>query len=131
MGWHFAGDARRWIDSKIVWFNMKKVLFISALALSFSMISCTSPLVGTWVQPQTSYTQEQGFVLYKDGTAADINVDFVKYESWEKKGDLLILNGKNIGSVKRDFSDTMKIEKVTKNELILSQSGYSVTFKRK
>ena len=110
---------------------MKKVLFISALALSFSMISCTSPLVGTWVQPQTSYTQEQGFVLYKDGTADDINVDFVKYESWEKKGDLLILKGKNIGSVKRDFSDTMKIEKVTKNELILSQSGYSVTFKRK
>ena len=103
----------------------------SALALSFSMISCTSPLVGTWVQPQTSYTQEQGFVLYKDGTADDINVDFVKYESWEKKGDLLILKGKNIGSVKRDFSDTMKIEKVTDNELILSQSGYSVTFRRK
>ena len=110
---------------------MKKVLLFSALALSFSMISCTSPLVGTWVQPQTSYTQEQGFVLYKDGTAADINVDFVKYEFWEKKGDLLILRGKNIGSVKRDFSDTMKIEKVTDNELILSQSGYSVTFKRK
>ena len=110
---------------------MKKVLLFSALALSFSMISCTSPLVGTWVQPQTSYTQEQGFVLYKDGTAADINVDFVKYKTWEKKGDLLILNGKNIGSVKRDFSDTMKIEKVTDTELILSQSGYSVTFKRK
>ena len=110
---------------------MKKVLLFSALALSFSMISCTSPLVGTWVQPQTSYTQEQGFVLYKDGTAADINVDFVKYEFWEKKGDLLILRGKNIGSVKRDFSDTMKIEKVTDKELILSQSGYSVTFKRK
>ncbi|MBO7469080.1 MAG: hypothetical protein II817_00945 [Bacteroidales bacterium] len=110
---------------------MKKVLLFSALALSFSMISCTSPLVGTWVQPQTSYTQEQGFVLYKDGTADDINVDFVKYESWEKKGDLLILKGKNIGSVKRDFSDTMKIEKVTDNELILSQSGYSVTFRRK
>lgn len=110
---------------------MKKVLLFSALALSFSMISCTSPLVGTWVQPQTSYTQEQGFVLYKDGTADDINVDFVKYESWEKKGDLLILRGKNIGSVKRDFSDTMKIEKVTDNELILSQSGYSVTFRRK
>ncbi|MBO7528725.1 MAG: hypothetical protein J6T37_02505 [Bacteroidales bacterium] len=110
---------------------MKKVLLFSALALSFSMISCTSPLVGTWVQPQTSYTQEQGFVLYKDGTADDINVDFVKYESWEKKGDLLILKGKNIGSVKRDFSDTMKIEKVTDNELIISQSGYSVTFRRK
>lgn len=110
---------------------MKKVLFFSALALSFLMISCTSPLVGTWVQPQTEFTQEQGFVLYKDGAADDINVDFVKYESWEKVGDMLVLKGKNVGSVKRDFSDTLKIEKVTDDELILSQSGYSVTFKRK
>ena len=110
---------------------MKKVLLFSALALSFVTISCTSPLVGTWVQPQTSFTQEQGFVLYKDGTAADINVDYVVYESWEKNGDFLILKGKNVGSVKKDFCDTMIIEKVTDNELILSQSGYSVTFNRK
>ena len=110
---------------------MKKVLFISALALSFSMISCTSPLVGTWVQPETTFTQEQGFVLYKDGTAEDINVDYVRYESWEKKGDYLILNGKNIGSVKKEFSDTLKIEKVDDKELILSQSGESVKFNRK
>lgn len=110
---------------------MKKVLLISALALSFLMISCTSPLVGTWIQPETNFTQEQGFVLYKDGTADDINVDYVQYESWEKNGDYLILNGKNVGSVKRDFSDTMKIVKVDDHELILSQSGYSVTFKRK
>ena len=110
---------------------MKKVLFISALALSFSMISCTSPLVGTWVQPQTSYTQEQGFVLYKDGTAEDINVDYVQYESWEKNGDYLIIKGKNIGSVKRDFSDTLKIENVDDNELILSQSGEMIKYNRK
>ena len=109
---------------------MKKVLFISALALSFSMISCTSPLVGTWVQPQTSYTQEQGFVLYKDGTAEDINVDYVQYESWEKNGDYLIIKGKNIGSVKRDFSDTLKIENVDDNELILSQSGEMIKYNR-
>ena len=110
---------------------MKKVLFISALALSFSLVSCTSPLVGTWVQPETSFTQEQGFVLYKDGTADDINVDYVQYESWKKNGDYLILNGKNVGSVKREFSDTLKIEKVDDNELILSQSGEKVVFIRK
>ena len=110
---------------------MKKVLLISALALSLSVISCTDPLVGTWVQPQTNFTQEQGFELYKDGTATDINVDYVKYESWEKNGDYLILKGKNVGSVKKDFSDTLKIEKVDDDELILSQSGEKVTFKRK
>ena len=110
---------------------MKKILFISAFALSFFMISCTSPLVGTWIQPETSFTQEQGFVLYKDGTAEDINVDYVQYESWEKQGDYLIINGKNVGSMKKDFSDTLKIEKVDDEELVLSQSGETVTFKRK
>lgn len=110
---------------------MKKVLVISAFALSFLMISCTSPLVGTWVQPETSFTQEQGFVLYKDGSAADINVDYVRYESWKKNGDYLILNGKNVGSVKKDFSDTLKIEKVDDRELILSQSGEKIRFIRK
>ena len=110
---------------------MKKVLFIGAFALSFSMISCTSPLVGTWVQPQTTYTQEQGFVLYKDGTADDINVDYVQYESWEKNGEYLIIKGKNVGSVKREFSDTLKIESVDDNELILSQAGDLIKFNRK
>ena len=110
---------------------MKKVLLFSAFALSFVLTSCTSPLVGTWVQPQTNYTQEQGFVLYKNGSAEDINVDFVTYKSWEKKGDLLIINGENTGTVKGDFSDTLIIEKVDDQELTLSQSGYSVTYKRK
>ena len=95
------------------------------------MISCTSPLVGTWVQPQTSFTQEQGFVLEKNGNASDINIDFVSFKSWEKNGDMLIIKGENTGSVKGEFSDTLIIEKVTDDELILSQSGYSVTYKKK
>ncbi len=110
---------------------MKKVLIFSAFALLFSMISCTNPLVGAWVQPETKHTQEQGFELHKDGTASDINVDYVTYESWEKKGDYLILNGKNIGSVKREFSDTLKIEKVDDDELVLITSGQVVKYKRK
>lgn len=110
---------------------MKKVLLFSALALSFMMISCTNPLVGTWVQPSTSYTQEQGFVLYKDGTAEDVNIDFVTFKSWEKKDDMLILKGENTGSIKGQFTDTLIIENVTDNELILSQSGYSVKYKKK
>ncbi|MBP5643162.1 MAG: hypothetical protein J6X10_02860 [Bacteroidales bacterium] len=110
---------------------MKKVLLFSALALSFVMISCTNPLVGTWVQPSTVYTQEQGFVLEKDGTASDINMDYVAFTSWEKKGDMLILNGENVGSAPGEFSDTLIIENVTEDELTLSQSGYSVTYKKK
>ncbi len=110
---------------------MRKVLLFSALALSFMMVSCTNPLVGTWVQPSTSYTQEQGFVLYKDGSAEDVNIDFVTFKSWEKKDDMLILKGENTGSIKGQFTDTLIIEKVTDNELTLSQSGYSVKYKKK
>ena len=111
--------------------NMKKVLLISALALSFLMISCTNPLVGTWVQPSTTYTQEQGFVLQKDGTAEDVNMDYVMFKSWEKKGDFLILKGENVGSTPGEFSDTLIIENITDDELTLSQSGYSITYKKK
>ena len=111
--------------------NMKKVLLFSALALSFLMISCTNPLVGTWVQPSTTYTQEQGFVLQKDGTAEDVNMDYVMFKSWEKKGDFLILKGENVGSTPGEFSDTLIIENITDDELTLSQSGYSITYKKK
>ena len=110
---------------------MKKVLLFSALALSFLMISCTNPLVGTWVQPSTSFTQEQGFILQKDGTAEDVNMDYVMFKSWEKQGDLLIIKGENVGSTPGEFSDTLIIESVTDEELTLSQSGYSITYKKK
>lgn len=110
---------------------MKKVLLFSALALSFLMISCTNPLVGTWVQPSTTFTQEQGFILQKDGTAEDVNMDYVMFKSWEKQGDLLIIKGENVGSTPGEFSDTLIIESVTDEELTLSQSGYSITYKKK
>ena len=50
---------------------------------------------------------------------------------WEKKGDLLILKGNNVGSRKHEFVDTMKIDKMSKTELTLSQAGNSVTYLKK
>ena len=50
---------------------------------------------------------------------------------WEKNGDLLILKGDNTGMVKRAFSDTMKIESLTKTELTLSQGKYAVSYIKK
>ena len=48
-----------------------------------------------------------------------------------KKGDLLILKGDYTGLVKREFSDTMKIEKLTETELTLSQGIYAVSYIKK
>ncbi|HJH60429.1 MAG TPA: lipocalin family protein [Bacteroidetes bacterium] len=108
---------------------MKRIFGI--LCIAFMMMSCTSPMVGTWIQPQTSATQEEGFILHKDGSASSVNLDFIEFTAWEKDGDFLILNGFNNGSVKKEFSDTMKIESVSKTTLVLSQNGYRIEYNRK
>ena len=112
---------------------MKKVLLFSALALLSFAVSCSKgpSVVGTWVQPETGYSPEIGFVLSKDGSATGINMGYVVYKAWEKIGDQIVFKGENTGSMPGSFSDTLVIEKVTDDELILSQSGYSVTYKKK
>lgn len=69
--------------------------------------------------------------MYEDGSASSLNMGYVMFNKWERQGDLLILKGDYVGVAKREFSDTMKIEKLTKTELTLSQGGYSVTYTKK
>lgn len=109
---------------------MKKILGITFVLMTLGLMSCSPSPVGRWIEP-TGGTEEQGFVLNQDGSATSINMGFLEFTKWEKKGDLLILSGRNLGSVKREFVDTMKIEKLTKTELSLSQAGYSVTYIKK
>lgn len=109
---------------------MRKILSFIFLLMTLGFMSCSPSPVGTWVE-HTGGSEEIGFTLNKDGSASSVNMGFVEFKSWERNGDLLILKGANIGSVKRDFADTMKIEKITKTELTLSQDRYSVTYERK
>lgn len=109
---------------------MKKVFGFTILLMTLGFMSCSPSPVGTWVEP-TGGSEKIGFTLNKDGSASSVNMGFVEFKNWEKSGDLLILKGANIGSVKRDFTDTMKIEKITKTELTLSQAGYTITYERK
>ncbi len=109
---------------------MKRLLSIAVVLMILGMTSCTSSPVGTWIEP-TGGSEEIGFTLYKDGSATSVNMGYVEFKQWEKKGDLLILRGDNLGSRKHEFSDTMKIENITKTELTLSQAGYSVTYIKK
>lgn len=109
---------------------MKRLLVFTFLLMTLGMMSCSPSLVGTWVEPATG-SEEMGFTLNKDGSASSVNMSFVEFKQWEKSGDMLILKGSNVGSRKREFVDTMKIEKITKTELTLSQAGYSVTYVRK
>ena len=111
---------------------MKRTLAIIGFVMTIMVMSCSGPSIeGTWIEPATKQTEEQGITLYKDGTATAVNMKFTNFTSWEKRGDLLILKGFNTGYANQEFSDTMKIEKITETELVLSQDNYSLTYKRK
>lgn len=109
---------------------MRKLLSIVLVLMALGMMSCSPTPVGTWIEP-TGGSEEIGFTLNKDGSASSVNMGFVEFKNWEKNGDLLILKGNNVGSNKREFSDTMKIENISKTEMTLSQAGYSVKYIKK
>lgn len=109
---------------------MKKLLSFTLVLMTLGMMSCSPSPVGTWIET-TGGSEEIGFTLNKDGSANSINMGFVDFNKWERSGDLLILKGDYLGSNKREFSDTMRIENIGKTELTLSQGGYSVTYTKK
>lgn len=117
---------------------MKKGLIITALSLVLGLgfIGCNNnaSLVGTWIDPaeENSVFGETGFTLEKDGTVVSINTGYVEYTTWEKVGDQLILNGNYNGTNPHAFSDTMWIDELTEEHMVLKDFGnYSVTYQRK
>lgn len=117
---------------------MKKGFLIAAMSLmlGFSFTACNNgaSLIGTWVDPadENSVFGETGFTLQKDGTVTPINMGYREYHSWEKNGDQLILKGDYTGTNPRSFADTMWIDELTEEHLILKDFGnYSVTYQRK
>ncbi len=87
---------------------------------------------GEWVEPIPGMKgQVQGVKLDEDGKASSINMATLQYEKWEKKGDMLILSGKSIGNHQTiSFTDTLNIEKLTKDELILNRDGLTINYRK-
>ena len=115
---------------------MKKNLLLITAGLLLGMFTAcnNAPLTGTWVEPadENSVFGECGFTLQKDGTVIPHNMGYREYSTWEKVGDQLILKGKYTGTNPREFADTMWIDEVTKEHLVLKDLGnYSVTYQRK
>lgn len=117
---------------------MKKGLFITALSLmlglGFTACNNKAPITGTWIDPaeENSVFGETGFTLEKDGTATSINAGYVEYTTWEKVGDQLILHGNYNGTNPHPFTDTVWIDELTEDHLVLKDLGnYSVTYQRK
>lgn len=105
------------------------IFTLSAVALT----ACsTVGIEGSWVEPVPGMPyMEQGFILQNDGKAVSINMATLQYEGWVQKDDLLILSGKSIGNRQTiSFSDTLVIEKLTRDNLILKHNGAIRSYSR-
>jgi len=116
---------------------MKKgfLIITIGLLLGFGITGCNNnSLIGTWIDPadENSIFGETGFTLKQDGTVEPINMGYREYNAWQKVGDQLILKGNYTGTNPHAFADTMWIDEVTKEHLVLKDLGnYSVTYQRK
>lgn len=90
-------------------------------------------LEGEWVQPVPGMVgSEQGFSLQAGGKAESIGMATLQYESWAREGDRLILKGKSIGNHQTlDFSDTLSVEKLTADSLVLKRGALSMSYGRR
>jgi hypothetical protein len=112
--------------------NKHLILIVLAFTMGLFLTSCNQPkLEGTWVEPANSALGEVGFTLMENGKVENINTGFRNYQTWEKVGDKLILNGVTTGSNPTSFADTNTIISLSDSLLVIGQDGYSVSYQRK
>lgn len=89
-------------------------------------------LLGVWVRPIEGMPgQLQGIELEEKGVAKSVNMATLKYEGWKKEGENLILTGKSIGNGQTIvFADTLHIDRVTADSLLLSAGEYTEQYAR-
>ena len=90
-------------------------------------------VVGSWVMPINGQPGEvQGIKLEENGEASSINMATLVYKYWEQQGDNLLLTVKSIGNgIEIEGIDTLKIEKLTADSLILNSNyGYTLRYVR-
>ena len=117
---------------------MKKLILTTAL-LIIAMTACNEKkskdsIIGSWVMPIEGQPRKmQGIKLEENGEASSINMETLVYKYWEQQGDNLYLTVKSIGnSMEIEGIDTLKIEKLTTDSLILNSNyGYTLRYVRK
>lgn len=89
-------------------------------------------LIGTWLQPVPGMPNlAQGFTLEQSGKASSVHMATLVYETWQKQGNLLILNGKSIGNHQTlSFADTLAIERLTADSLHLRKGQLLLKYAR-
>lgn len=115
---------------------MRKVLLFIAAAVVF--VSCHTntryseqELVGLWVEPIPGMNNVQGVALEEGGEVHSINMATLLYEHWECNGSELLLTGKSVGNHQTiAFTDTLKIEKVSADSLILMKGKTRIAYRK-
>ena len=88
-------------------------------------------LIGEWVEPIPGMTGVQGVALEEGGKARSINTATLVYDGWERANGKLVLTGESVGnSTRGHFTDTLTIEKVTADSLILRRGDLRVAYHR-
>lgn len=115
-----------------------KRLILGAAVIVIALAACggkksSDSIIGSWVMPiEGQPGQVQGLKLDAGGEASSINMATLVYKSWEQQGDDLLLSVKSIGNgMEIEGVDTLKIEKLTTDSLILSSNyGYTLRYVR-
>ena len=106
---------------------------VSGVMVAVLLTACNGASIeGAWVQPVPGMEQmSQGIRIKAGGKASSINMATLQYETWEKKGNQLVLTGNSIGNRQTlPFSDTWTIEKLTSDSLIICQGDYVQMYAR-
>lgn len=113
-----------------------KTLLLAATVLIIAMTACNEKkskvtIIGSWIMPIDGQPGKmQGIRLDEDGEASSINMATLVYKYWEQQGDELYLIVKSIGNgVEIEGIDTLKIEKLTTDSLVLNSNyGYTLRY---
>ena len=113
-----------------------KTLLLAATVLIIAMTACNEKkskvtIIGSWIMPIDEQPGKmQGIRLDEDGEASSINMATLVYKYWEQQGDELYLTVKSIGNgVEIEGIDTLKIEKLTTDSLVLNSNyGYTLRY---
>lgn len=113
-----------------------KTLLLAATVLIIAMTACNEKkskvtIIGSWIMPIDGQPGKmQGIRLDEDGEASSINMATLVYKYWKQQGDELYLTVKSIGNgVEIEGIDTLKIEKLTTDSLVLNSNyGYTLRY---
>lgn len=116
---------------------MKKlILSIAVIAMMFAACGGkkgADSIIGSWVMPiEGQPGQVQGIKIEEGGKASSINMATLVYKDWKQEGNNLYLSVRSIGNgMEIEGTDTLKIEKVTADSLILNSNyGYTLRYVR-